>query len=83
MSRIPARAGQSGMTIADLLHAHFTVDSWPSTSAVVLRVEQGSVDALSWTEVDAVCKGRASYRVSGFIWHGDAHYVAYLVCGTA
>jgi len=81
LSRIPAGLGQSGMTIADLLHAHFTVDSWPSTSALVLRVEQDSVDALSWTEVDAVCKGRASYRVSGFIWHGDAHYVAYLVCG--
>ncbi|CAE7026703.1 unnamed protein product [Symbiodinium sp. CCMP2592] len=62
LPRIPARSGESGTTIADLLHANLSVDSWPSTSAVVLRVEQDSVGALSWTEVDAVCKGGGAGR---------------------
>ncbi|CAE7839256.1 unnamed protein product, partial [Symbiodinium sp. CCMP2592] len=84
---LPWIIDKSVITIPELLQAHFSEESWPSTSAVVLRLEQCSGRRLSWTDVDAACKGeacgpvRASYRVSGFIWHGNAHYVAYLVCG--
>ena len=34
------------------MRVHFDQNSWPSTPAVILRVQQGPGDVLSWTDID-------------------------------
>ncbi|CAJ1346009.1 unnamed protein product, partial [Effrenium voratum] len=38
-------------------------------------------DRLSWNDWTVRVPGKAQYTVTGFIWHGNDHYVAYLVRG--
>ena len=52
LSGIPSLPEKSCTTIADLMRVHFDQNSWPSTPAVILRVQQGPGDVLSWTDID-------------------------------
>ncbi|CAJ1374089.1 unnamed protein product [Effrenium voratum] len=69
------------------MRAHFVDDSWPSASALILRVQQSPGDVLNWNDVNVRFPGKAAYlskaqyAVTGFVWHGNDHYVAYLVHG--
>ncbi|CAJ1441410.1 unnamed protein product [Effrenium voratum] len=74
-------ASGRGVTVGRLMQAHFGDSFWPSTSAAILRLQPGPGDRLSWNDWTVRVPVKAQYTETGFIWHGNDHYVAYLVRG--
>ena len=61
LSGFPGQLGRNGTTIGELMRAHFVDDSWPSASALILRVQQSPGDVLNWNDVNVRFPGKAAY----------------------
>ena len=59
LSGFPSQLGRNGTTIGELMRAHFVDDSWPSASALILRVQQSPGDVLNWNDVNVRFPGKA------------------------
>lgn len=61
LSGFPGQLGRNGTTIGELMRAHFVDDSWPSASALILRVQQSPGDVLNWNDVNVRFPSKAAY----------------------
>ena len=61
LSGIPGLLRSKKVSLVELLDAQFGNDFWPSTSAIVIRLQLGPGDTLSWTEPNVFLPGKAGF----------------------